>query len=47
MWCKERLAPYKTPARVVFRNDLPKSMIGKILRRMLTEEPPVRSGAAS
>lgn len=46
-WCKERLAPYKTPARVVFRHDLPKSMIGKILRRMLTEEPAKSAGAAS
>jgi long-chain acyl-CoA synthetase len=38
-WCKERLAPFKVPARVVFRSELPKSMIGKILRRMLVETP--------
>jgi long-chain acyl-CoA synthetase len=37
-WCKEHLAPFKVPARVVFRQDLPKSMIGKILRRFLVEE---------
>lgn len=38
-WCKERLAPYKVPARIVFKSELPKSMIGKVLRRFLTEEP--------
>jgi long-chain acyl-CoA synthetase len=37
-WCKEHLAPYKVPARVVFRPELPKSMVGKVLRRMLTED---------
>ena len=40
-WCKTRLAPYKVPASVEFRNELPKSMVGKVLRRMLTApEPP-------
>jgi long-chain acyl-CoA synthetase len=37
-WCKERIAPYKVPVRVVFKDELPKSMIGKVLRRFLTEE---------
>jgi long-chain acyl-CoA synthetase len=37
-WCKEKLAPYKVPARVVFQNELPKSMVGKVLRRFLTED---------
>ena len=37
-WCKERLAPFKVPARVVFKEELPKSMVGKVLRRFLTEE---------
>ena len=37
-WCKEHLAPFKVPARVVFKDDLPKSMIGKVLRRLLHEE---------
>ena len=37
-YCKERLAPYKVPAHVEFRKDLPKSMVGKVLRRMLAEE---------
>ncbi len=37
-WCKERIAPFKVPVRVVFKDELPKSMIGKVLRRFLTEE---------
>jgi long-chain acyl-CoA synthetase len=36
--CKARLAPYKVPAQVEFRDSLPKSMIGKVLRRKLVEE---------
>ena len=35
---KERLTPYKVPREVEFRTELPKSMIGKILRRALREE---------
>jgi long-chain acyl-CoA synthetase len=38
-WCRERLAPYKVPAGVEFRSELPKSMVGKVLRRMLSESP--------
>lgn len=34
----ERLTRYKVPATVEFRAELPKSMIGKILRRALREE---------
>ncbi len=37
-WCKEHLAPYKTPARIVFKTELPKSMVGKVLRRLLVED---------
>jgi long-chain acyl-CoA synthetase len=36
--CRERIAPYKVPARVDFRKELPKTMIGKVLRRVLAEE---------
>jgi long-chain acyl-CoA synthetase len=35
---KERLTPYKVPSEIEFRKELPKSMIGKILRRALREE---------
>ena len=45
-YCKKHLAFYKVPAKVVFRTDLPKSLIGKVLRRMLTlEEPPAHAKA--
>ncbi len=36
--CKERLAPYKVPKQVEFRSELPKTMVGKFLRRVLVEE---------
>ena len=35
-YCRKRLAPYKVPARVEFRSELPKTMVGKVLRRALT-----------
>jgi long-chain acyl-CoA synthetase len=35
---REQLTPYKVPSEVEFRTELPKSMIGKILRRALREE---------
>jgi long-chain acyl-CoA synthetase len=41
-YCKERLAPYKVPAAVEFRKELPKTMVGKILRRALSAEEPAR-----
>ena len=34
---REKLAPYKVPAKVEFRAELPKTMIGKVLRRALRE----------
>jgi long-chain acyl-CoA synthetase len=34
---KENLAPYKVPSEVEFRTELPKSAVGKILRRALVE----------
>lgn len=37
-FCKENLAPYKVPTLVEFRQELPKSQIGKVLRRILVEE---------
>jgi len=37
-YCRERLAPYKVPARVEFRKELPKTMVGKVLRRILAAE---------
>ena len=37
-FCRERLAAYKVPRVIEFRDSLPKSTIGKILRRKLVEE---------
>ncbi len=37
-FCKERLAAYKVPKLVEFRDELPKSAVGKILRRVLRDE---------
>jgi long-chain acyl-CoA synthetase len=37
-FCREKLAPYKVPARIEFRTDLPKTMVGKVLRRALKEQ---------
>jgi long-chain acyl-CoA synthetase len=37
-YCKQNLAPYKTPAHVEFRETLPKTMAGKVLRRVLVAE---------
>jgi len=37
-FCKQKLAAYKTPKSVEFRDSLPKSIIGKVLRKILREE---------
>jgi len=37
-YCRDRLAVYKAPTRVVFRTELPKLPTGKVLRRVLREE---------
>lgn len=37
-WCKERLAPFKVPTHVEFRDELPKTTVGKILRRELVRQ---------
>jgi long-chain acyl-CoA synthetase len=37
-WCRQRLAAYKVPAYIEFRDMLPKSKAGKLLRRVIREE---------
>ena len=37
-FCRQSLAAYKTPRHVYFRQELPKSNVGKILRKVLREE---------
>ena len=36
-YCRERLAGYKVPKTIEFRTELPKTMVGKVLRRELTK----------
>ena len=37
-WTRERLAGYKYPRSLEFRREIPKSAVGKILRRVLRDE---------
>ncbi|MGD8444875.1 MAG: AMP-binding protein [Desulfobacterales bacterium] len=37
-WCREKLAPYKVPGYIEFRDMLPKSKVGKLLRREIRDE---------
>ncbi len=43
-FCEERLAHYKVPKEVEFVDELPKSMIGKVLRRELKEKELLKRG---
>jgi long-chain acyl-CoA synthetase len=36
-FCRKELASYKVPRRVAFCDELPKSAVGKVLRRKLVE----------
>jgi long-chain acyl-CoA synthetase len=45
-FCRERLAIFKVPRIVEFRDSLPKTMIGKILRRQLVAEDQAKRQAA-
>ena len=37
-WAKEKMSPYKIPSVIEFRDELPTTMVGKILRRVLKDE---------
>ena len=37
-YCKSQMAPYKVPKIIEFRDELPKTLVGKVLRRKLREE---------
>lgn len=43
-FCRTHLTPYKVPKQVEFVKELPKSNVGKILRRFLKDGTPVQSG---
>lgn len=37
-WCRAKLASYKIPRHLEFRDELPKTIVGKVLRRALRDE---------
>jgi long-chain acyl-CoA synthetase len=37
-FCRGEIAKYKVPTAVEFRKELPKTIVGKVLRRMLVAE---------
>jgi long-chain acyl-CoA synthetase len=39
-FCRDKLTGYKRPRIIEFRDDLPKTNVGKILRRALRDEQP-------
>ncbi|HDQ40318.1 MAG TPA: long-chain fatty acid--CoA ligase [Desulfonatronum sp.] len=43
-FCAQRLAKYKIPRRVEFRPELPKTLVGKVLRRALRQEEMEKMG---
>jgi long-chain acyl-CoA synthetase len=44
--CRDSLAPYKVPKLVEFREELPKSAVGKLLKRVLADEERKKAGLA-
>jgi len=46
-WSKERLAKYKYPRSIEFRDELPKTFVGKTLRRMLVAEERAKAEQAA
>jgi len=45
-YCREKLTAYKVPKFVEFRAELPKTLVGKILKRILVEEEVAKQKAA-
>lgn len=45
--CRRRLAEYAVPWEIEFRRELPRSFVGKVLRRLLVEEADDRAGPAA
>ncbi|MHA1585465.1 MAG: AMP-binding protein, partial [Promethearchaeota archaeon] len=37
-WCKENISHFKLPREIEFRNFIPKTIVGKVMRRQLQEE---------
>lgn len=45
-WCRDRLTAYKIPRQVEFTDELPKTNVGKVLRRALREPVKTKTDAA-
>ncbi len=45
-WCKEHMAAFKVPTHVEFRDELPKTTVGKVLRRELVRQDREKQEAA-
>jgi long-chain acyl-CoA synthetase len=43
-WAKGKMAYYKVPSDIEFRDELPTTMVGKVLRRVLKEEEKAKKG---
>mgnify|MGYP003336997552 CR=1 FL=1 len=41
-WCEANLTGYKRPKLIEFRTELPKTPVGKVLRRELRDKPTLR-----
>jgi len=46
-WCRQQLTGYKKPRYIEFRSELPKSNVGKILRRELRDPKPATEAASA
>ena len=40
-WCKENMTYYKAPGFVEFKEELPKTLLGKVMHRNLMEADPI------
>jgi long-chain acyl-CoA synthetase len=45
-FCRIHLASFKVPTQIEFRKELPKSMVGKVLRRVLVDEEKAKQAAS-
>ena len=46
-FCEDKLVSYKRPRYIEFRDDLPETMVGKVLRRELVAEEKARLAKAN
>ena len=45
-WCQDKLAKFKVPTQIEFRSELPKTTVGKVLRRELVRQHKEQASAA-